>query len=50
MGNVSVPIDLITAMELELHGSLTMPFPQYDQMLRDIANGRLHPEKLVTRE
>lgn len=48
-GQVSVPIDLITALELEIHGSLTMPFPQYDQMIKDILNGRLHPEKLVSK-
>ena len=50
MGNVTIPIDLITAMELELHGCLTMPFPQYDQMLKAILNGQLHPEKLVTKK
>jgi D-arabinose 1-dehydrogenase-like Zn-dependent alcohol dehydrogenase len=46
-GQVSVPIDLITALELEIHGSMTMPFPQYDQMINDVLNGRLQPAKLI---
>jgi D-arabinose 1-dehydrogenase-like Zn-dependent alcohol dehydrogenase len=48
-GQVAIPIDLVTALELELHGSLTMPFPQYDQMIKACLNGQVHPEKLVTK-
>jgi D-arabinose 1-dehydrogenase-like Zn-dependent alcohol dehydrogenase len=49
-GQVSVPIDLITALELQIRGSLTMPAMQYQQMMNHIANGVLDPGRLVTKK
>lgn len=48
-GNVTLPVDVMLALELEWHGSLTCPYPQYDQMIKHILLGKLHPEQLVTR-
>lgn len=49
-GMVSVPIDLITALELQVRGSLTMPAFQYPQMMAHITNGMLDPSRLVTKK
>lgn len=48
-GEVTLPIDLMLALEIEWHGSLTCHFPQYSQMIKHILNGTLHPEQLVTK-
>lgn len=49
-GNVTVPIDVITAMELSVNGSLTMPKVQYDQMMTHIKRGSISPAKYVTKK
>ncbi|MBI5018572.1 MAG: alcohol dehydrogenase catalytic domain-containing protein [Deltaproteobacteria bacterium] len=48
-GNVSLPLDVITAMELSVNGSLTMPKHQYAQMLTHIERGTVSPVKYVTK-
>ena len=48
-GMVSVPLDVITAMELSINGSLTMPKNQYAQMLTHIEKGTINPGKYVTK-
>ena len=48
-GMVTVPIDVITAMEIDVCGSLTMPIIQYEQMMGHIKQGILDPGKAVTR-
>ncbi|MCL6518060.1 MAG: alcohol dehydrogenase, partial [Alicyclobacillus sp.] len=49
-GMVSLPMDMITAMELEIAGSLGNPHPQYTGLLQLVASGRLRPTSLVERE
>ncbi|MCL8207869.1 MAG: zinc-dependent alcohol dehydrogenase family protein [Actinomycetia bacterium] len=49
-GMVAVPIDAVTAMELEIVGSLGNPHPAYDGLLSLVAAGRLRPRNLVERE
>lgn len=49
-GMVNLPVDMITAMELELVGSLGNPHPDYAGLLSLIAQGRLNPKALITRE
>jgi alcohol dehydrogenase len=43
-------MDRAVALELELLGSHGMPAHAYPEMLGLIAAGRLHPERLVTRD
>ena len=50
LGRPAVPMDRAVALELELLGSHGMPAHAYPEMLGLIAAGRLHPERLVTRE
>ncbi|MDT7573422.1 MAG: hypothetical protein QOE05_3596 [Actinomycetota bacterium] len=45
-----VPMDRVVARELELYGSHGMPAHAYPELLALVADGRLHPERLVTRE
>ncbi|GIM47903.1 alcohol dehydrogenase [Collibacillus ludicampi] len=49
-GMVGLPVDAITAMELEVVGSLGNPHSAYDGLLALIARGKLNPKSLVTRE
>lgn len=49
-GMVSLPVDMITAMELEFVGSLGNPHPAYRGLLNLVASGRLNPKSLVTEE
>jgi D-arabinose 1-dehydrogenase-like Zn-dependent alcohol dehydrogenase len=49
-GLVDLPIDTITAMELEIVGSLGNPHPAYRGLLNLVASGRLNPKALVERE
>jgi D-arabinose 1-dehydrogenase-like Zn-dependent alcohol dehydrogenase len=49
-GIVPVPIDALTAQELEIVGSLGNPHPAYPGLLSLVAQGRLQPKKLVERE
>lgn len=49
-GMVTLPIDMITAMELEVVGSLGNPHPDYTGLLSLVAQGRLRPKELVERE
>ena len=45
-----VPMDRVVALELGLFGSHGMAASGYPQLLALIAAGRLHPQRLVTRE
>lgn len=47
-GMVALPIDAITAMELEVVGSLGNPRFQYDGLLTLVAQGKLNPKSLVS--
>jgi propanol-preferring alcohol dehydrogenase len=49
-GMVALPVDAITAMELEVVGSLGNPHPAYRGLLNLVAQGRLKPKALVERE
>lgn len=48
-GIVGLPIDAITAMELEIAGSLGNPHSAYDGLLTMIAQGKLNPKSLISR-
>lgn len=48
-GNVTVPMDLIVALELEIVGSFGNPRSEYDELVALVANGELNPGSLVTR-
>jgi alcohol dehydrogenase len=43
----AVPFDLVISRELEIHGSHGMAALGYPAMLAAVADGRLHPERLV---
>lgn len=47
-GFIPLPVDVITASELTVLGSVGMPTVEYDGMLRLVRNGVLNPEKLVS--
>lgn len=49
-GHISVPIDLMIYRELSIIGTLGMAPHRYAAMIPLVANGRLTPGKLVTRE
>ena len=49
-GMVSLPIDIITLMELEVVGSFGNPHVEYDGLMSLVAEGRLKPRSLVERE
>ncbi|KYD13254.1 Alcohol dehydrogenase [Caldibacillus debilis] len=49
-GYVSLPVDLITASEIEFVGSLGNPQPDYSGLLALISSGRLNPKRLVEQE
>ena len=49
-GQVAIPLDLLTLMEWEVVGSLGNPHPKYAELLRLVANQKLQPARLVTRE
>lgn len=49
-GHVALPLDLLTNMELQIVGSLGNPHPQYAELLALVAQGKLNPARLVTRE
>ncbi|MEJ8850787.1 alcohol dehydrogenase catalytic domain-containing protein [Variovorax rhizosphaerae] len=49
-GHISVPIDLMIYRELQIIGTLGMAPHRYASMIPLVANGRLTPGKLVTRE
>ncbi|ATY84981.1 alcohol dehydrogenase [Kyrpidia spormannii] len=49
-GMVSIPVDMITAMELEFVGSLGNPHPAYRGLLSLVSSGRLNPKTLVNKE
>jgi D-arabinose 1-dehydrogenase-like Zn-dependent alcohol dehydrogenase len=49
-GHPAVPMDRVVALELGLFGSHGMAASGYPQLLALIAAGRLHPQRLVTRE
>jgi alcohol dehydrogenase len=45
-----VPMHRVVPLELEIYGSHGMPAHAYPELLAMVADGRLHPELLVTRE
>jgi len=47
---VDLPIDAITAMELEIVGSIGNPHSAYDGLLALIAQGKLNPGSLVSKQ
>jgi len=49
-GYVHVPVDLMVYRELKLLGSLGMPAQGFTSMMPMVAQGRLTPGKMVTRE
>src|SRR5271166_16613 len=49
-GHVSLPLDLLTLMELEVVGSLGNPHPKYAELLTLVAREKFKPARLVTRE
>ncbi|MDQ0155045.1 zinc-dependent alcohol dehydrogenase family protein [Robertmurraya andreesenii] len=49
-GIVGLPIDAVTAQELEIVGSLGNPRTEYDGLLALIAQGKLNPRSLVSKE
>ncbi|WP_033828844.1 zinc-dependent alcohol dehydrogenase family protein [Bacillus andreraoultii] len=49
-GIVDIPIDIVTMMELEIVGSLGNPRTEYDGLLGLIAQGKLNPKSLVSKE
>lgn len=49
-GQVSLPLDLLTMMELDVVGSLGNPNPKYAELLALVARGKLDPARLVTRQ
>ncbi|MDQ0163625.1 zinc-dependent alcohol dehydrogenase family protein [Bacillus alveayuensis] len=49
-GFVSIPVDLITASEIEFIGSIGNPNPDYYGLLNLVSAGRLNPKRLVERE
>ena len=49
-GFVGLPVDAITAMELEIIGSIGNPHSDYQGLLNLISSGRLNPRTLVSRE
>lgn len=49
-GMAQIPIDLLTASELELVGSYGNPQPKYPGLLGLVSLGRLNPEALIERE
>jgi D-arabinose 1-dehydrogenase-like Zn-dependent alcohol dehydrogenase len=48
-GNVSIPMDLVVALELEVVGSFGNPRSDYDDLMSLVAKGELKPGTLVTR-
>ncbi|MCW2637440.1 MAG: Alcohol dehydrogenase GroES domain protein [Blastococcus sp.] len=50
LGRPEVPMDRIIALELQVLGSHGMAAHAYPELLGLIAAGRLHPQRLVTRE
>lgn len=49
-GFVALPVDAITAMELEVVGSIGNPRSAYDGLLSLVARGKLNPRSLVSKE
>ena len=49
-GMVMLPIDAVTAQELEIVGSIGNPRSDYDGLLSLIAQGKLNPKSLVSRQ
>jgi len=48
-GEVELPMDIIVAQELEVHGSLGNPHPDYRGLLALVERGTLKPASLVSR-
>jgi alcohol dehydrogenase len=48
-GPTPLPMDVVVAQELTIHGTHGMPATDYDPLLTLVANGTLHPAELVGR-
>ncbi|MDG5486694.1 alcohol dehydrogenase catalytic domain-containing protein [Mycolicibacterium gadium] len=48
-GNVTIPMDLVVALELEIVGSFGNPRSDYNALMSMVARGQLNPGSLVTR-
>jgi propanol-preferring alcohol dehydrogenase len=48
-GNVTIPMDLVVALELEIVGSFGNPRSDYDELMALVGSGELKPGSLVTR-
>jgi len=46
-GELSVPVDLVTMREIDVHGSYGMPLVRYEELFDLIQRGTLQPEKIV---
>lgn len=49
-GMTPIPVNLFVAHELQLVGSVGMPIPEYSTMLEMVAQGKIDPGKLVTKQ
>ncbi|EFM08553.1 Alcohol dehydrogenase zinc-binding domain protein [Paenibacillus curdlanolyticus YK9] len=49
-GMTPVPVNLIMMNELSLLGSVSMPIPEYREMLQMVEKGKLNPGRLVTKQ
>jgi D-arabinose 1-dehydrogenase-like Zn-dependent alcohol dehydrogenase len=49
-GKVLVPLDMIVLKELQVTGSLGNPHWSYEMLLKLVGQGRLKPQRLVTRQ
>ncbi len=47
---VELPVSAMLGQELDLLGSVGMPPTRYDEILHMLEHGKVHPEKLITRE
>jgi len=48
--NLTLPVDLLTLLELEVVGSLGNPHPRYEELLALVPQQKLAPARLVTRD
>ncbi|QHT60971.1 zinc-dependent alcohol dehydrogenase family protein [Paenibacillus lycopersici] len=49
-GMTPVPLNLMIMNELTIAGSVSMPIPEYREMLQMVETGKLEPGKLVTKQ
>lgn len=49
-GMTPIPVNLVTMKEIQLIGSVSMPIPEYRDMLNMVQTGKLQPGKMVTKQ